>query len=84
MTKRYMEKLEEERRAKEERLLDLPEDLGDTTVLVEELQEHIRDLRATIDHDRTWQSKLLSRRGKLGVSYRVKVPFGRKISYGFL
>jgi len=58
MTKRYMEKLEAERRAKEERLLDLPEDLGDTTALVEELQQHIRDLRATIDHDRSWQSKL--------------------------
>lgn len=58
MTKRYMEKLEEERLAKEERLLELPDDLGDTTALVEELQQHIRDLRATIDHDRSWQSKL--------------------------
>lgn len=58
MTKRYMENLDSERRAKEERLLDLPDELGDTTILVEELQQHIRDMRGTIDHDRSWQSKL--------------------------
>jgi predicted nucleic acid-binding Zn-ribbon protein len=58
MTKRYMEKLEAERRAKEERLLDLPDELCDATALVEEMQQHIRDLRATIDHDRSWKSKL--------------------------
>ena len=57
-TKRYIEKLEEERSAKQEALLDLPVAVNETSALVEELQQHIRDLRARIERDNSWQTKL--------------------------
>jgi gas vesicle protein len=53
-----MEQLEEERAAKQEALLDLPEEMGETHVLVQELQDHVRDLQARIQRDNSWQSKL--------------------------
>ena len=58
LVKDYLYKQEEERAAKQEALLDLPDEIEETNILVQELQEHIRDLKARIKHDNSWHSKL--------------------------
>lgn len=42
---------------RQERLLNMPEDLGYTTELIESLQDHISELQAKVDLERSWKSK---------------------------
>ena len=58
LSKDYLQQLEQERAAKQESLLDLPDEIGETHLLVQELQDHIHDLQARIKHDNSWHSKL--------------------------
>ena len=48
-TKRYLEQLEAEKHAKQEALLDLPNDLSEMNSLVETLQSQIKTLHAKIE-----------------------------------
>ncbi|MDP8268440.1 MAG: hypothetical protein P9L97_06915 [Candidatus Tenebribacter davisii] len=49
---------EQEIEEKKEALLELPEQLGETQLLVEELQNHLQDLHERIKQDNSWHSKI--------------------------
>jgi len=49
---------EQEIEQRKEALLDMPGELGETQLLVQQLQDQVCDLQERIRHDNSWQSKI--------------------------